>query len=173
MGRLIDDVVDRVAIACGNGDAGRSGGFPCEGIQQVIVGGSRQGYTYLASKSMAFGASAWLVGAVSFLLWREDRRGKPMRVMALRDPAGTRRETVALLGHSQTHYPSCEVCDGQWKRDASGCDHGVGDKNRRKTITKQWLVLFVKSASIAEHWHFPECDQYEGKICGRRHSNCA
>ena len=42
MSRLIDDVVDRVAIACGDGDAGRSGGFLSEGSQQVIVGGSRQ-----------------------------------------------------------------------------------------------------------------------------------
>ena len=97
MGRLIDDVVDRVAIACGNGDAGRSGGFLREGIQQVIFGRSRQGRTYPASKFTAFGASAWLVGLCPCY-----RRGRPMRVLALRDTSGTRRQTVALLGHSQT-----------------------------------------------------------------------
>ena len=80
MGRLIEDVVDRVAIACGDSDAGRSGGVLSDGRQQVIFRMSQRGCIYPASKFMAL---------VRLLGWwglsPSSCRGRPMRVLALCD----------------------------------------------------------------------------------------
>ena len=107
MGRLIDDVVDRVAIACGSSDAGRLGGVLSNGRQQVILGMSQRGCIYLAFKFMAL---------VRLLGWwglsPSSRRMRPMRGLALCDTEGPQIEAVALLGHRQGHYSSCGVCDG-------------------------------------------------------------
>ena len=73
MGRLIEEAVERVAIQCGNSDAGRSGGVLSECGQQVILGVSRQGCIYPVFKYTA------LVGLLGWWgLSRSSFGGRPM-----------------------------------------------------------------------------------------------